>query len=543
MLTMFICCDSLHAASIAAAGQNPCSRITTCDGLQAALAYGCPSVTLSCKAVLPACYAITIAQSVNIGSTCSAASRPIIYGSGTALAAATQTPMFTIENLTPDTSMIFVSFTNVILSSHYVEAEAVPADPTSAADFARSARSAAIFSNTGGVSINLKAVTITAMNAGAGAVALYGVADTLQGNLTASASTITSNTGTYFQQAAGFTVKDSGTVRISATTFSSNKGTSPFQTYLANSALYIDTAASVTIDSSTFSRNVFNITKQDPDIVIGTAVIVKVSQIAVLATTFAENIGDPLLAAGDVGTGTDGPTATLLVKATTFAKNTGSFSGGLVMSSVTACISANTFSNNLAIGYAYNVEVDGVNQVDNIAVGALYARNAIVSGSANTFKLNRISPAAIVPNTLYWAHTMYIEVGASAVFTATTVDASGNTGIPDIVAGGDSALSFCKSTFQLTPKTRIPVTLASIGSSYDAAALDGTISVCPTTPYLVTDGIVTPDCTTCSAVGSTDCGKAKSSSAWLPWLNTIYPNYWQTGLGSRALDNKGKGGL
>ena len=439
--------------------------------------------------------------------------------------------MFIIENATPDISMISVSFTNVILSGHYVEAEEIP-EPLE--DFTRFARSAAIYSVSGGVSINLKAVTITAMNAGAGALALYGAPNTLQGNLTASASTINSNTASNFRHAAGFTVKDSGTVRISATTFTSNRGTSAAETFPAASALWVEFCAGVAIDSSTFSRNFIDI-ENALDVFTATAIITQVPQVAVLASTFAENIGDALLMNGDPAN-EDSPSSTLLVKATTFAKNTGALTGGLGFQNGAACISSTTFSNNLAIGYQYDTGI--VESVDNTAAGALYLRNAIVSGNANTFKLNRISPAALVPDTLLWAHTMYTDGGASAVFTKTTVDASGTTGTADIVAGGDSALSFCKSTFQLTPKTRIPLTLASVGNQYDETVPDGIIDVCPTTPYVVVDGIVTAMCTTCNAVGSTDCGKVVTF-AWLPWLKNIYPSYWQTGLGFRALDNKG----
>jgi hypothetical protein len=441
--------------------------------------------------------------------------------------------MFTVGNAAPDATMVFVSFTNVILSSHTVEPETYDLNDLDA--FNRNALSAAIFSNTGGVSINLKTVTITRMDAGAGAVGLYGQVDTLRGNLTVSASTITANTARNFAHAAGITVRDSATVRISASTFTSNIGFAVDDALDAASALLVVTSDGVAIESSTFKGNQIDIA-ENLEIFVGTAYISQVPQVAVIATTFAENLGDTLVVFGDPANA-DSPTATLLVKATTFTKNRGAITGGLVYADGAACISATTFNANVAIGSEYFNDND---EVLNNAAGALVLFNSITSGSGNTFKANRVVPTGLTPNTADWAQAIMAAEGASAVFTSTTVHASGAASPADITASDETALSFCKCNFVRVPKGGPPVTLATVSDPANTLPA-GTIDVCPTTPYIVLEGTVTAMCNVCSAAGTTDCGKAMAW-AWMPWLkNTVYPNYWQSGLGFKAQATPGVG--
>jgi len=425
--------------------------------------------------------------------------------------------MFTISNAAPDATMITVSFTNVILSSHTVEPDVLdPADPNPLP-----AHAAGIYSASGGVSISLKAVTITAMDAGAGALALGAPGDgsARKGSLTVSSSTITGNTARNEGQAAGFTVKNSGAIRISATTLTANKAVTDGT---VTSTLYISASDSVTIDSSTIKGNYAEVKADGFTASSLTALIALVPQISVSASTFAENMGGGLAVLGDDTSTAEVTTSALLIKATTFSKNTGGTAGALIIIDSSACISATTFSANVALGATFSNDVAPIPDTVNAAAGALFMDNAIVSGSSNTFKLNRVSTALSTP-TEYWAQSI-LAYDSSAVFTATTVDASGSSIAPDVVSGFSSALAFCRSNFVRMPKTMIPLSLATTGAIADATDSVGTIDVCPSTPYQVVGGStgVTTTCSTCSAVGNMNCA-SKAGYSWLPWLNNIYP--------------------
>ena len=486
---------------------------------------GCPSVLLTCKVGLPSCYGITIDRTVNIGSTCSPQSRPTIMGSGPS---PVEVPMFILSNPAPDMGLISVTFSNVILSGHTVTPEITPPDLN---DVDRFGRAAAISSPTGGVTIILKAVTITGMDAGAGALALYGQPGTRRGNLTVTGSTISNNTGGNIFHAAGFTVRDSATVRISATTFTTNKGFAAPQTLNSASTLWVEGSDGVYMQASTLRQNYIDI-RNSFAVFTATALIYQVRQVSVISSTFAENIGDSLIIQGDPANPSN-PSSTLFMKASTFLKNTGALTGGLAYYHGAVCISATSFTSNTAVGLQYN-SLAG-NGVYNTAAGALYVSNAMLTGSVDNFQGNRVAPQAMAPNTPYWAQSIFVGDGASAVFITTTVDASGvpSPNPPDVTAGGNSALFFCKSTFVQTPKTMIPLNLAAVGDIDDVTVAVGSIDVCPTTPYSVSAGIVTAMCNTCNTVGTTDCGRAVGW-AWLPWLRAIYPNYWQSGLGAKG---------
>jgi hypothetical protein len=436
-------------------------------------------------------------------------------------------PMFIVANPVPNIGLITVTFQNVILSGHTIFPEEVPPNLN---DFDRFARAAAIFSPSGGVTLILKAITILQMDAGAGAVALYGQPGTVRGNLTASASTITSNTARNFFHAAGITVRDSAGVRISATTFTNNRGFAAAETLNSASTLWVEGSSSVSLEATTLRSNYIDV-RNSLAVFTATAHIYQVRQVSVISTTFAENIGDALIIEGDPANSAN-PSSTLLVKGSTFLKNTGALTGGLAYYHGAVCISGTSFTFNTAYGLQYNSPAG--NGVYNTAAGALYISNAILSGSVDNFQQNRVAPEAMAPNTPYWAQSIFIGDGASAVFTTTTVDSSGSPSPPDITAGGNSAVFFCKSMFVQTPKTLIPLNLAAVGDIDEPTVAPGTIDVCPTTPYRVTAGLVTAMCNTCNTVGTTDCGKAVGW-AWLPWLRAIYPNYWESGLGAKAL--------